>query len=185
MNSKWQRIWFAQGVVGLLLLTNSGCLGGLIVAGVAGAAAGGATGYAYVRGEVYRDYPVDPVRAEAAVRATLAEMQFQEVRRERDGAKISIETHTPNNTTVMVYVIPRDKQVNADPNVTRIAVRVGVFGDEELSVRILNTNDKYLLPPGAPVIQPTVFNQVPTAAPVETAVPPLASSGQPVPVIRK
>jgi hypothetical protein len=168
-------------------LTNSGCLGGLIVAGVAASAAGGATGYAYVRGEVPRDYPVDPVRAEAAVRATLAEMQFQEVRRERDGAKISIETHTPNNTTVMIYVTPRDKQVNVDPNVTRVAVRVGVFGDEPLSVRILNTIDKYLLPPGPPPIpnQPTAFHPVSTPAPPETAVPPLAGSGQPVPVIRR
>lgn len=182
MKIRLPRIRIAHLLVAILIMTNTGCLGGLIVAGVAATAAGGGAGYAYVRGEVPRDYPVDPIRAEAAVRAAMTELQFQEVRRERDGNKLSIETHTTNNNTITLMVSPKDKDIKSDPTVTRVSVRVGVFGDEALSIRILNTIDKYLVP-GTPAatIQPAAFHPVSAPPPNETPVPPIAgSSGSPV-----
>src|SRR5262245_58947951 len=60
------------GVAGVALL-NGGCL----AAAAVGAAGGGAAAlYAYERGRLYRDYPAALADAAAAVRTSLAELQF-------------------------------------------------------------------------------------------------------------
>ena len=62
--------------IGLLLLTNTGCLAGVILGAGAAAAGGAYAGYAWTKGQLYRDYPADFPRSEAAVRAAMAESQL-------------------------------------------------------------------------------------------------------------
>jgi Protein of unknown function (DUF3568) len=180
-------------LIGLLLLTNTGCLAGIILGAGAAAAGGAAAGYYWVQGRMYRDYPSDFTQSHAAVQAAMAENHLPLLSQEHPSAGAEVlETRTTDGSSVKIYLTTGASPLPAEGAVTRIAVRVGVFGEENVSKRVLDQIGKHLAPPLVPPPQPgavlegpvqpataTGFQPVtgPTKVP-ETAAPPLV----PVPV---
>jgi hypothetical protein len=146
---------------GLAALANAGCL---VVAAGAAAGGGAAATALYLRGSLYREYPANQDDAFAAVHAALAELQMPTTREEKDPkGQAYFETRTGDGTTVRVYLATRLSPVPAEGPVTRVSVRVGSFGDDAVSTRVLDQVDRRLAP--APRLTPQA---------AETAAPPLA-----------
>jgi hypothetical protein len=131
-------------VVAGLALVNGGCLA-IAAAGAAGGAA--AAGYYYYRGRIYRDYPAALPDTRAALRASLTELGFPVLGEEADGEGAFVKTRTADESTVRIYVDSVASRVPADGPTTRVSIRVGAFGDEAVSVRILNQVTMHLVPP--------------------------------------
>jgi hypothetical protein len=160
------------GVAGVALL-NGGCL----AAAAVGAAGGGAAAvYAYQRGRLYRDYTASLTDATAAVRTSLAELQFPPGKEKGDGANYVVETKATDGTTIHVYLDAETSRIPAEGPVTRITVRVGTFGDDNVSARILDQVSMHLVVPpatqSANAAPPVARPQPPR--PPETVAPPLA-----------
>jgi hypothetical protein len=164
------------GVAGAALL-NGGCL----AAAVAGAAGGGAAAlYAYERGQLYREYPASLADSAAAVRTSLAELQFPPSAEKSDGDSFTFETKTTDNAKVRVYLEAQTSRVPAEGPITRITVRVGAFGDDAVSARILDqVNVHLVVPPAAQTAaaSPPVTRPAPPRPP-ETSPPPLAAAAK-------
>lgn len=181
---------FRLALIGLLLLVNSGCLGAAIVAGGAAAAGGATAGWFYVRGPLYRDYPVDLDRAHLAVQAAMGEMQLPVLRRDLalDQGKITLETRLTDGRSAWLCMSTEGKPIPADGTVTRVSVRIGAFGDEEVSRRILDQIGKFLAPAGPVPIQPVPLAgpvpAVPTSGPIKpvAATEPIATISTPTPL---
>jgi len=110
----------------------------------------------------------------AAVHTALGELQMQVASEERDPAGGSIEGRDRDGERVRLFV--EVQQVAARP-VTRLTVRVGTFGEEARSNRILNQVDLHLAPARLAAAPPTPLPQTPppTWAANQTAPPPLAA----------
>jgi hypothetical protein len=169
-------------VVACLAAAQAGCL--IVAAGVAGGAA--ATGYCYYKGRYYRDYPTAIGDALAAVRTALLELQFPVLSEEAKNGTAFVSSKTADGSAIRIYLDTVDSRVPADgPALTRVAVRVGAFGDEEVSRRILDQVTRHLVAPAIlmPTAQPTA-GAPPAPSPVrpasaalmpgETPPPPLA-----------
>lgn len=155
----------------LVALLNSGCL----AAAAVGAAGGGAAAfYAYQRGRLYRDYPASLTDAIAAVRTSLAELQFPPGSEKLKDGTACIETKTVDGATVHVYLEALTSRVPVEGPVTRITVRVGAFGDDAVSARILDQVSIHLIVPGtvqAATMTPPVVRPQPPQPPESTAPP--------------
>ncbi len=165
------------GVAGAALL-NGGCL----AAAAVGAAGGGAAAlYAYERGRLYRDYPAALTDAAAAVRTSLAELQFPPGTEKNKDGEFTFETKAADGATVRVYLEALTSRVPAEGPVTRIYVRVGAFGDDAVSARVLDQVSMHLVvPPAAQAsaAPPPVARPSPPRPP-ETSAPPLAAAPGP------
>jgi hypothetical protein len=116
-----------QGLILVLFgasLILQGC--GALLAGGAGAAAG-AGGVAYVRGEAQSTYPASMDRTWNATLSALRDANMQVTDTERDGSQASIKAKAADDKSVNVALEP------AGPGTTTVKVRVGTFGDEEVS----------------------------------------------------
>ncbi len=158
-------------VMALVALSNTGCL---VVA--AGAAAGGAAvaTVAYARGSLYREYSATKEASFIAVRDALADLHMPILRDEpgKEGQGY-LEARTSDGQPVRIYFNTRMNSIPVDGLVTRISVRVGSFGDEAISTRILDQVNQHLTPL-VPVPAKTTQAAAPPAGPRETAPPPLA-----------
>ena len=146
-------------------LASAGCL---VVAAGAAAGGAGAVGYAYLRGQLYRDFPADVPNSAAAVHTALVELQMPINAEDRT----SFESRTGDGSIVRIRLEPQSAAIPAEGPVTRVSVRVSTFGDEEVTRRILDQVETHLaLPAGSSTgpIRPTA-----AARPAETAQPPLA-----------
>jgi hypothetical protein len=159
-------------VVAGLALINGGCLA--IAAGAAGGAA--AAGYYYYKGRIYRDYPATLPDTRAALRASLTELGFPVLGEEADA---EVKTRTADDSTVRICLDPVTSRVPADGPMTRVSIRVGAFGDEAVSIRILNQVSMHLVPPtllpAAPQPPPGPAQPASAVRPVTDAEPPLAA----------
>jgi hypothetical protein len=145
-------------------LVNGGCL----AAAAVGAAGGGAAAlYAYQRGRLFRDYPAALTDATAAVRTSLAELQFPPGTEKSDGGSFVFETRATDGTKIHIFLDAQTSRVPAEGPITRVTVRVGAFGDDAVSARILD--------------QVSVHLVVPPAAQSSSAPPPLAAPAPPRP----
>jgi hypothetical protein len=150
-----------------LAAAQAGCL--FVAAGVAGGAA--ATGYYYYKGRYYREYPAGLADAMAAVRTALGELQFPLISEEVKNATAYVESKAADGSHIRIYLDSVSSPVPADGTLTRVAVRVGAFGDEDISRRILDQVSAHL-------VQPGLLRPVP--APHAAAAPPPAGAVQPV-----
>ncbi len=159
----------AVRVSGLLLaalaLANSGCL----AVAVGTAAAGGAVGYAYWRGNVWQEYPAGFEQTWAATQAALLDLGLPLVGAEHERAtEGTLKSQTGDGTSVTVALETRATPIPAEGPVTRVHVRVGWWGDSGVSERLLAQVHARLST--APQAVP-----LPPAAPPQTAPPPLAA----------
>jgi hypothetical protein len=149
-----------------LALANAGCL-----AVAAGAAAGaGVAGYAYYKGSVSRDYAASFEQTWAAAQGALADLAMPVNSVERADGRGTIETKTPEGWKAVVTV--EGPVTTPGGAVTRVTMRVGVFGDHPVSERFLD-QVQGRLPAAGPPAAPCPGAHV--AAPAETGPPPLAA----------
>jgi len=181
----WRRLLGAV-LLGLVLVTQTGCLW---VA--AGAAAGGAVATCvYLSTPVSHEYPTDIDHGVAATRTALTELGFTIQKQKHDAAGADVETETTDHTRIRIHLEPLTSPIPAEGVATRIAVRVGTFGDEQVSDKIIEQISLHLVPPAqlqhgqplAPIPVPVPGATAPPIRPAalqpgETAPPPLAASG--------
>ncbi len=121
-------------VIGLVALTNAGCVPLL----VGGAAAAGVAGYSYYAGKLQGDFPASVAQTEVAARTAVQDLGCT-VFRADSGV---IEGRTPEGDRLTVYVDPSPDELvsrNGMPlTLTRVTVRIGMFGDDVFSEKILD-----------------------------------------------
>ena len=125
MNFRRNRRRFLLPIFPLLLLS-SGCavlVGGMIGGGVAG----------YFKGVLKTEENATFDSVWLAVVETVEREEFEIVRKESGIGKALVEARILKKEDTVAYVTVAYKK----PEVTKISIRVGVFGDEEESRRIL------------------------------------------------
>jgi Protein of unknown function (DUF3568) len=144
--------------VALICVGNAGCLAAAL--GAAGVA-GGATGYAYYKGQICQAFPAACDDVGLATRSALADLAMPILQENHTTGWL--ESRTGDGTGVHIHIKTLTSKVPADGILTRVCVRVAFFGDHDLSYRILNQIGMHL--------RPAVATEPPTAAPVPGAVP--------------
>jgi hypothetical protein len=119
----WRRLF-----AGVLLVVSLSALSGCILA----AAGAGAGAVAYVRGELEGnlDHPYDAVVE--ATRGAITDMEFARVSENKDAIKAVMVSRTAMDKKVEVTIS------NSGKSLTNIKIRVGIFGDEQLSMAIMD-----------------------------------------------
>ncbi|MBK7878143.1 MAG: DUF3568 family protein [Planctomycetes bacterium] len=117
------RTTFAILLLALLPFTASGCI-------VAAAAAGGAAGYAWYRGEFQATVDAAPQRAATAAERGLRDLDIKEIK----SSATEIDGRVTGRTALDKEVVITIKRQTE--NTSSIAIRVGTFGDEALSQKI-------------------------------------------------
>lgn len=159
-------------LVAVLGLSNAGCLA------VAAGCAGGAAGYAYYQGRVGRDFPAEPDPVWTAANTALADLNLPVVHTERTPVSL-LESRNRDGEKVSLFLDTQPAKAPGDPTMTRVSVRVGVFGDHVLSNQILDRIAFHLVPahtaeppladppaqpaPAAPAVAPTGWRPTPGA----------------------
>jgi Protein of unknown function (DUF3568) len=170
--SRNYRFAVASLAFAVLSLVSSGCA--VVALGAAGAA-GGATYYAYSKGNVTRTYMANVEDVRAATRTALGELKLPVVKEELATNGGSIESRSSNSDHISITLEAEPGPVPSAGPVTIVGVRVATFGDEALSQMILDQIGAHLTSPTAvrgPVAPPPPV--VPAAATVQSPPPPLA-----------
>jgi len=98
---------------------------------VAAAAGAGAGVVAYVRGDLEATLANDYSKVVDATREAIKALEFAKVSDSKDAFKALIVAHTAVDKKVEILV------TNSGKDLTGLKIRVGVFGDEQLSLAIL------------------------------------------------
>jgi hypothetical protein len=115
---------FVAVLLGAALAGLSGCL--------AVAAGAGAGAVAYVRGELEANLGNDYDRVVTAARNAIKDLEFAKVSENKDALKAELVARTAMDKKVVISIS------NSGKKLTNIKIRVGVFGDEPLSMSILD-----------------------------------------------
>jgi len=134
--------------VGWIILCQTGCL----AVGIGTAAAGGAVGYAYYRGAVQRAYPVTVNAASRATQDALAKLGMPMTHGTHSAKESTLyfRQGQANGTRIRIWLEQESPPNPGDGVLTVITVRVGTFGDMELSERILDEIARHLSLPSEP-----------------------------------
>ncbi len=121
-----------RSVVGLLLasslLLNSGCW--LLVVGAAGGAA--AAGVAYADGHLTSTLGNGYDAVVTAANRAIDQLQFAKPEEQKDALSDTLTTHTAKGDRVQIVL------TRINDNSTKVDIRIGTFGDESLSMTILD-----------------------------------------------
>jgi hypothetical protein len=104
--------------------TTSGC--------IAAAAGAGAGAVAYIRGELEATLPNDFNKVVAATKESIEQLEFAKVSENKDALKAVLVSRTALDKKVEITL------ANAGRKQTTVKIRVGLFGDEQLSMAILD-----------------------------------------------
>lgn len=124
-----------------LLTLFGGTVLGLFLTGCAAVIIGGAAGagtYAYIKGElkVTENAPLD--RTWSACQSAMKDLQFKVTTQQKDALQGRLVAKTASDKRVEIDL----EKVSED--MTEIRVRVGTFGDEDLSKLIVQKIEKHL-----------------------------------------
>ncbi len=136
-------------LVAAAALANGGCL-----LAAAGAAAGGATAYYYFKGKVCQEFPSTFHDTWLAAQTALQNLQLPLVANENNGSAGKLTSRTADGTAVTIDLEVIPSRIPAEGSVTRACVRVGTFGDEAVSRRILDQVGAHLTRPTWPPSPP-------------------------------
>jgi Protein of unknown function (DUF3568) len=102
------------------------------------------TDTSFSAGRAVQDFGFPPGKVGAGVSDAMADLKMTSIEPGRDGAVYKIQAKTADKRTVMVTLRPHQTQ-------TRVACRIGPFGDEPLSRALLERTGVRLgtLPPAA------------------------------------
>lgn len=114
-------------VVALLGASLAGLSGCLVVAAGAGAGA-----VAYVRGELEANLTHDYDKVVDSARGAIKNLEFAKVSENKDALKAVLVARTAMDKKIEITIS------NSGKKLTNIKIRVGVFGDEQLSMSILD-----------------------------------------------
>ena len=117
------RRWLIAVLLGISLAGLTGC--------IAVAAGAGAGAVAYVRGELEANLANDYNKVVQATRDAIKDLEFVKVSENKDALKALIIARTAMDKKIEINV------TNMGGN-TKVTIRVGVFGDEQLSMSILD-----------------------------------------------
>ena len=120
--------------MGLGLLWQTGCA----VLLIGGGAAAGIGGFAYVKGELKSSEGVSLDKAWAATLGAMEELKFPVTTQNKDALSAQLVAHTAKNKKIHVNL-----KALSD-NSAEIKIRVGTFGDEALSLVIMDRIKKKL-----------------------------------------
>jgi len=105
----------------------AGTTGCVVVAAGAGAGA-----VAYVRGDLDTTVNADYEKVVAAAREAVGKLEFAKVSDNKDALKAVLVSRTAQDKKVEITL------QNTGKKITNVKIRVGVFGDEQLSIAILD-----------------------------------------------
>jgi hypothetical protein len=111
-------IWLTASLAGL-----SGC--------IIAAAGAGAGAVAYVRGDLEANLDANPEQVVAAARKAATDLNFAPLSENREPLRVVLTSRTPLDKKVEITVS------NSANKLTNMKIRVGVFGDEQVSRSIL------------------------------------------------
>lgn len=111
-------------LLGLSLAGLSGCL--------AVAAGAGASVVAYARGDLETTLHTDYTKVVDSARNAIGELEFAKVSENKDALKAVLVARTALDKKVEITI------ANSGKKLTSIKIRVGLFGDEALSMAILD-----------------------------------------------
>ena len=126
------RTGLAAAAAVLLALGASGCL--WFVAG----AAAGATGVAWVGGKLTKNYDVEYARTRTAASEVAVELGFTVESNVHDETIAKVRARRADGALVRIDVHPSAEKSS------RVVVRVGTFGNKEVSMQIMDAIDKKL-----------------------------------------
>ena len=115
---------FVAALLGFSLAGLSGC--------IVAAAGAGAGAVAYVRGELEANLNIDYSRVVDSARTSIKELEFAKVSENKDALKAVLVARTAMDKKVEITIAYSGKKL------TNIKIRVGLFGDEQLSMSILD-----------------------------------------------
>lgn len=146
MVRRWKvwRTWALLATVAAMLLVNSGCLFLAASAAVGGAAG---AGYVYYIGKVTRAYNAGYNDVWAATHTALTELGMRVESEGRDALTGEIHSLLADGSKVRIYFDVKESKIPAEGPLVVLGIRVGTFGDEAASVRILNQIDLHLTHP--------------------------------------
>lgn len=168
------------------LVAGTGC----IAAAVGGAAAAGGIGYAYYKGSLERNYvgPVEPTYI--AARKALESLKLPITNENIEGSKAHLEARTTEGGRIRLWLEPVTSKIPSSPVLTRVTIRVDVFGDRETSRMVFDALDKQVGPSGIPPeekpIQTTPAIQITPTSPsnvTPSQSPPLADQTERIPPV--
>ena len=116
-------------LLGCLLIALSGCSRQLLLFGGAAAAAGAGT-YAYIKGDLKRNYEAPMDKAWAATLQAVEELKLKIESKEHDAFSGSIKGKMADDTSFAIN-LKRLAETS-----TEIGVRIGAFGDKQKSEAI-------------------------------------------------
>lgn len=119
----WRRVFVAL-LLGVSMTALSGC--------ILAAAGAGAGAVAYVRGELEANLDRDYNAVVEAARGAVADLEFARVSENKDALKAVMISRTAMDKKVEITIS------NSGKSLTNIKIRVGIFGDEQLSMSILD-----------------------------------------------
>ena len=112
------------GLLGLSLIVLPGC--------IVAAAGAGASAVAYVRGELNADLNADYNKVVDSARKSIKDLEFAKVSENKDALKAVLVARTAMDKKVEIDI------TNSGKKLTNIKIRIGLFGDEALSMSILD-----------------------------------------------
>ena len=115
-------------LVALLLSISLAALSGCIAV----AAGAGASAVAYVRGELDTNLSFDYNKVVDSSRSAIKDLEFAKVSENKDALKAVLVARTAHDKKVEITI------TNSGKKLTNIKIRVGLFGDEALSMSILD-----------------------------------------------
>ena len=115
---------FVAALLGISLAALSGCL--------LAAAGAGAGAVAYVRGELESNLTNDYDKVVDAARGAIKDLEFAKVSENKDALKAVLVARTAMDKKIEIAIS------NTGKKLTNIKIRAGVFGDEQLSMSILD-----------------------------------------------
>ncbi|MDD5599541.1 MAG: DUF3568 family protein [Victivallaceae bacterium] len=124
--------------IALAVSMSSGCVVALLGLGVGA----GVAGTAYYEGKLTGTVDAKPQQAQAATEAAFKELKIQQISSIGDALKAKIVGKAEKDSTVTVSV-----ELQKDGK-SRIGIRVGTFGNQELSEKIYSEINKQLSPKG-------------------------------------
>ena len=127
---KTRGVWPTMILLLALIPAGSGC-----TALVAGGAAGGAA-YAYYHGNYVETYDADLLLAYEASQQALRDLALPVVTEKRDAMTGTIETVNGKYEKVTITLEQQLAKIPTDPPKTKVSVRIGTFGDQEMSRRM-------------------------------------------------
>ena len=117
-------------ILALIVASYSVLFVGCPAAWIVGGAAVGIGTYSYLNGELEAKYPVGFDKAWQGAVTAMEQLQFTKESSNRDGLAGKLEARRGDGTPITItFELISDK-------VTSIRVRVGMFGDQEISERI-------------------------------------------------